>query len=48
MLVEMVGGLAKAAKLAKVSPDTVNNWRKEGARLPVDGILPIAIEAKVT
>lgn len=48
MLVEMVGGLGKAAQIAKVDPDTVNNWRKEGARVPLLGVLPLAVSANVS
>lgn len=48
MLVEAVGGLRRAAELAGVNPDTVNNWRKPGARLPLDGIYPLAVEAGVS
>jgi len=48
MLVEMVGGLVEAAKIAKVDRDTINNWRKEGARVPILGLLPLAIAAQVT
>lgn len=48
MLVEAVGGLRRAAELAGVNPDTVNNWRKQGARVPLDGIYPLAVEAGVS
>lgn len=39
LLVEWVGGLARAAEIAQVTSSTINNWRKEGATLPVDGML---------
>ena len=39
LLVECVGGLSRAARIAEASPATVNNWRKEGAALPIDGML---------
>lgn len=48
MLVEMVGGLVEAARIAKVDRDTINNWRKQGSRVPILGVLPLAIEAQVT
>ena len=47
-LVEMAGGLVESSKLAGVDRDTVNNWRKAGARVPLLGLLPLAIRAGVT
>lgn len=47
-LVEMVGGLVEASKIAGVDRDTINNWRKKGARVPILGLLPLAVEAGVT
>lgn len=47
-LVEMVGGLVEASKVAGVDRDTVNNWRKAGARVPILGLLPLAVRAGVT
>lgn len=48
LLIEMVGGQAKAARIARVDPDTINNWRKEGSRVPIQGVLPLAVEARVS
>lgn len=48
MLVEMVGGQGPAAKLAQVSHDTVNNWRKPGSRVPLEGMLALAVAAGVS
>lgn len=45
LLVEWVGGLARAAEIARVTTSTINNWRKKGAALPVDGMLLLCTEA---
>lgn len=41
LLVEWVGGLKRAAKIADVSVDTINNWRKPSAALSIDGMLKL-------
>ena len=38
-LVELVGGLQRAAEITAAHPDTVNKWRRPGAKLPLDGML---------
>lgn len=48
LLVEAVGGMTKAAEIADVATDTVNKWRKEGAKLPLDGMLALAVAAGVS
>lgn len=48
LLVDLAGGLTAAARLAKVTSDTVNNWRKPGARLPLHGVLPLCVAAGVS
>lgn len=48
LLVEAVGGLKRASEIAGVSADTINNWRKEGAKLPMDGMLQLSQAAGVS
>jgi hypothetical protein len=48
MLITMVGGPGKAGQLADSDPDTVANWRKEGARVPILKVLPLAQKAGVS
>lgn len=48
LLIEAVGGQRRAAEIAEVNADTINNWRKPGARLPIDGLLPICVAAGVS
>lgn len=48
LLVELVGGLSRAAALAEVSPATISNWRKPGATLQIDGVLALCLEAGVS
>lgn len=48
LLVEDVGGQKRASEIASVSADTINNWRKEGAKLPIDGVLQLCMEAGVS
>ncbi len=48
MLVEMVGGLGRAAEVVGKDTETVNRWRKKGARVPIEGLLPLAVAGRVT
>lgn len=48
LLVEAVGGQRRASEIAAVSPATINNWRKEGAALPFDGMLALCIAGGVS
>lgn len=48
MVVRIVGGLRKAADIAEKSPDTINNWRKPGAVITVDGLARLAAAANVS
>jgi phage repressor protein C with HTH and peptisase S24 domain len=47
-LIEMVGGTGDAAEIADVSRDTINNWRKEGAAVPLQKALLLAQAAGVS
>lgn len=44
-LIAAVGGQAAAARLAEVSPDTVNNLRKPGWKIPLNVALALCQEA---
>lgn len=48
MCVRIVGGVGEAARIADVSRSTIVNWRKEGANQTIEGLLALAIEARVS
>lgn len=47
-LVTCVGGLAAAARICEVSPDTINNWRKDGAKLPLMSVFQLCVKVGLT
>lgn len=48
MLIDAAGGTGPAAEIAGVARDTINNWRKEGATLPLQKVLRLAEEVGVS
>ncbi|MDB5586197.1 MAG: Bacteriophage repressor helix-turn-helix domain [Devosia sp.] len=48
LVVRLLGGTGRAAKIAKVSRSTIDNWRKEGVSQPIDGLLTLAVAAGIS